>query len=289
MKIRIFENINGTEYESTWLPQMRADYDYIHKGLEDNGVNFTVSSEDPNELYPLKSSGKDDEESVNFFKDKIAKREPIDPIFVSKNNEILDGRKRHTAFKDDPSVKKIVCIKLMMDYKDAARILNKIQDKFEFEQNLNTGNPEAIKPLDDNGEVYPSTSDNTDTVDENLIEKPSDINTNTKKFTLYRSKPIQNNSKNGNFFLMDHQPRFDHQYDIEFHNLYEIPDEELGTDMFNTLAEKWLGNLDQLKEQSVKNALTYETYLNRRIHEEAKKKGFDGIKYGSKLIQSIKH
>ncbi len=169
----------------------------------------------------------------------------------------------------------------MLNYKDAARLLNKIQDKFEFEKGLDKGD-DVTNPLACN----PNNAE--EVVDENLISKSNSDSEKLKQHTLYRMKPIQNNSKTGNFFQMEHKPKHDHQYEIAFNNLHEIPDEELGEDPFMSLAEKWLGSTDQLKEQSVKNALTFETYLHRRIVEEAKKKGYDGIKYGSKFIQAIK-
>lgn len=250
MKRKLYEYVDN-KYQPMWLPQVSADHEYVTKSLDDDNIPYTVDTYNPTDLKPLQRDINVD--TKDFFSKKINNREPIDLIYIANGNEILDGHNRNSAYIENPSVSKIVCVKILMDYKDAARILNKIQDKFEWD---------GEKQLQE-----------------------TETNKNSVTMELYSNKPIDKRSKCGNFMIPDNKKGYDHKYEIEFDNLHDFNTES--NNPIEALAEEWLGNLNTLKEESVKHVLTYETYLLRKLAEEAKKRGYDGISYNNKIIQTI--
>ncbi len=262
-KRKIFEFYDN-KYQPVWLPQMRCSYDYILNKLQDLGVKYGIENLSTDDIHPLQNTI--NTETVDHFNNKINNKEAVEPIFISNNNEIMDGHHRYQAFKNANGIDKILTIKLYLDKKDAARILNKIQDRHEFENEIAT-----------DGQIEETELDNS-----------LDLPKKNKEMVVYRAKPIDNKSKSGNFFLMDKKPRYDHEYTLEFDNLYEIEDDYFGDkDPVTCLAEKWFGDLDTLKETATKNVLSFENYIYRKVATEAANRGYDGIKYGSKYIQAI--
>src|SRR5690606_26939046 len=100
----------------------------------------------------------------------------MNPIFISGDDEVLDGHHRLAAYISHPSYtdKEIACIKIMSDYKDAARILNKIQDLYDYQ---NKPTKKSFKEI-------------------------NQIQDGPKEFIAYRSEPIKEKSKSGNFFYL---------------------------------------------------------------------------------------
>ena len=247
-------------YKSSWLPQVTAPHDYVINGLKKESIGYSIENIDPISLKPIIEQINPN--SVEFLKSQMDNQQPIAPLYVSKDNDVLDGHNRLHAYKNNPSIIKVVCIKVLLDKNDASRVLNKIEDKYNWEQEL------------DAQPVLPE------------IEEVEEVK-NNKTLELYSSKPISKNTKSGNFLIDTIKPSFDNKYGIEFENLYEMSDEECGTNPIESLARKWFPNYEELKMEAVKNALTHETYVLRKIFNEAKKKGFDGIKYGSNFVQTI--
>jgi hypothetical protein len=250
MKRKLYEYVDN-KYQPMWLPQVSADHEYVTKSLDTDNIPYTIDTYNPTDLKPLQRDINID--TKEFFSKKINNREPIDLIYIANGNEILDGHNRNSAYIENPAINKVVCVKILMDYKDAARILNKIQDKFEWD---------GEKQLQE-----------------------TESNKNSVTMELYSNKPIDKRSKCGNFMIPDNKKGYDHKYEIEFDNLHDFNTEN--NNPIEALAEEWLGNLNTLKEESVKHVLTYETYLLRKLAEEAKKRGYDGISYNNKIIQTI--
>lgn len=278
-----------------WLLQNRkSDLPYVQEELGKKGVTCEMVELTPKELIPLQQKVK--KSKVDYFKDKIDNNLPLEPIFISKDNSILDGHHRAYAFMSDPSVKRVVCFKIYLDKDDAIQILNRIEDKFDFENNFNPHNSDFL-----NFDKFKSDSDDISDLntDEKLInqedEVPSDelMNFETVKFnpqtlTLYKNCPINTKSRTGDFLSTKPTKNFNHKYNISFNNLLEIDEEEIKNypSPIQYIVEKWFSDVN-LKEESVKQALTQEIYTYRKINEKANQLKIDGIKYGDRFVQTI--
>jgi hypothetical protein len=281
---------SSTSEKAMWLPQMKSGLSYVKNELEKQGIKHGMVKVAPKELIPLQANVK--KSKVEYFKEMVDGNQPLEPIFVSDDNHILDGHHRAYAFMNDPSVTAVVCLKLYMDANDAARVLNKIQDKYDFETNFN---PESDDLLTfDN--VAKTSQQFTDfdidkqgaIAEEDELVDFAAVKNNPKSITLYKSKPINQKSKTGDFLIPEQKRNFNHKYDINFENLYEIKDEDLQSyaSPIDYIVEKWFSGVN-MKEESVKHSLTQEMYTYRQINEKAKKMGFDGIKYGNKFVQIV--
>lgn len=273
-KRKIFENTDNT-IKPIWLPQMKADKGYILKELDGMGVKYSIISRKPTELKPQQKSV--NTETIDYFNNQINSKQPIDPIFVSQDDEVLDGHNRLFSYKSNPMIDNIVCIKIMLGLSDSARILNKIQDKFDWE-----------KEMGDNGVmVKPPVAVNEPVIAE-VKEEEAPVK-NKKEIKLYRETPIKANSKTGNFFLEKKNDKYKLENTIIFENLYEISDEEIsdGKNPIDYVLEKFGIDFNVMKEDSVKNGIKEDDYKLRKVCEMGKEKGYDGIKYGSKYIQAL--
>jgi len=249
--------------KQNWLPQVTADYNYLYKNLDANNVGYKIDAFNPHDLKPLTDNVNID--NVRGIKDTIINSQPIDYIIISKDNEVLDGHDRLFGFQSTPEVNKIFCVKIYADKHDAARILNKIQDKYNWENNLDAD--------------YNIKSDDI----QEDVEDPK----NAKSLTLYSSKPFAPNNKVGNLLIDKMKPEFKHAYQFEFENLYEMDDSECGDNPIESLGKKWFGDYDNFKMEAARAVLAFENYVMKRIYQEALNKGYDGIKYGTKFVQTI--
>lgn len=247
----------------SWLPQITADYDYLLNGLDSENVGFKLDKFKPTDLTPLTDNI--NTLNVQGIKDSIYNQKPVNPIIISKDNEVLDGHDRLFGFKSVPDISQVLCIKIYLDKHEASRILNKLEDKYNWE-----------KSLDDNFETQNSLS-------EEDVEEPK----NVKELTLYSNKPLTANKHIGNFLLQKENQSYKHPYSISFENLFEMDDAECESNPIETLGRRWFFNYDDFKVEAAKSVLTHENYILKKIHSEAIKKGYDGIKYGSKFIQTI--
>lgn len=285
----------STSFEKPmWLPQMRCGVEYVKNELNKQGVKHGMVKVPPKELIPLQKNVK--KSKVEYFKEMVDSSQPIEPMYVSDDNSILDGHHRAFALMNDPLVSHAVCFKIYLDVKDSARVLNKIQDKYDFETNFN---PESDDVLNFDSFKGSEQFHNFD-IDSNLgstqvkeepIDETMDFSTvknNPKTVTLYKSKEINTKAKTGDFLIPEQKKNFNHKYDIQFENLYEIKDEEIKdfASPIEYIVEKWFKGIN-MKEESVKHALTQEIHTYRQINEKAKKLGYDGIKYGTKFVQIV--
>jgi hypothetical protein len=347
MRDYIFENIN--KQKDIWLPQMKAPVDYIMNQLTENGIKHNLVDLKPKELIPLQKNVS--RSKVIEYKNMIDTNVEVPPIYIADDNEILDGHHRGYAFMQDPSIQTVKCLKLYMDFKDASRILNQIQDRFDFINGDNMGddllsfqtyqepnfvtnpvsntspimntpsnvNTETLKPITDvdptpNNNPIPYTdqinpkdrvdqtqNDNEVDIDESKTIRNDNgghddgemmdynqVRNNKKALLLYKNRPIDQKAKTGDFLNQTKEKGLKHEYNVDFDNLYEIDDNEINKykTPIDCILEKWFNGMN-LKEESVKNLMTQEVYAYRIINEKAKKLGYDGIKYGSKLVQIV--
>lgn len=250
-----------------WLPQVSAPFDYITKELKSEEVPYSIYNISNTELKPLQKEVNPD--TVEFFKGVFKRNSKKYPIFVSGDNEILDGHNRFVAHKMVKGEEKpITCFKIDCDSKCAARVLNKIQDKFEFEKKFNN-KTEPISKFLNQPEIgwYDISKD--------------------CEYTGFRDKPIKEKSETGNFFHLIKKEGMK-QYKIHFDKLMILPSEcnENGKLPQYWLAEKLLPNKD-FEVVAMNNGLSLQAAMNKEIVKKCKEMGFDGINYGDKVVQTL--
>lgn len=269
------------------LPQISAPVDVVVKKLDEEGVNYEYIRVNPNELKNLNVS------QGFTFSDDVERAKPSDtnPIWLDNENNICDGHHRYIFAVTDELP--LTAIKIDLDFKDACRLLNKIQDIYEYEQQVKLEEVEAQDIINANNEANGgvSYSEFLKSLEENnalvQAEKPSK---NDKSIIAYRRDPIKENSAVGNFFTINPVEGFS-RYQIDFENLLET--NALGIEYKDSqepvdiLAKIWFPNInfEKLSEQYDIPSLNLK---NKAIAEKARVLGYDGIKYGNALIQGLK-
>jgi hypothetical protein len=293
----------------SWMAQVTAPHQYILDNLDKMGVGYKMDNVDPTKCKPMQE--KIDTEKVKFFKEKIDNNQPLEPTYIAGDDEILDGHHRAFSFTEHPEVETMTAIKIYAEYKDAMRLLNQLQDRYEFEQEFNSGQmqPMGMLPADqgqgENGVAGDVVVAEEEEEDEQLpteapVEaEPSNAGTdryvsydsvgkNKQVLTLYKAKPLNDKAKTGDFLVMEKKPGFTVEYTLEFENLELVPSEEIENEALPTeaLLKKWMPDAD-LQAEASKQGLMYPIYLSREINRMAQQKGIDGVQYGDLFVQVI--
>lgn len=267
-------------YKPRFLPQVHAPYDVVLEKLDDEDVDYSSVEVDPNELTPMQGiTFSDDVGNVSIEDNK--------PIWISSDNSVLDGHHRWVrALLDDV---KLLAIKINMDKKDACRVLNKIQDIYEYEQNQGLEEVQVQDTInffgDDENQFLNSMEEDNMKMGEN--EKPS---RNDKTVLAYRRDPIKENSVVGNFFTLKEVEGYD-KYEIDFENLLDTNSLGItykdGQEPVDILAKNWFPNInfEKLGKEHNIPAINIKT---KAVAKKAKMMGYDGIKYGNSIIQGLK-
>ena len=266
------------QYKPLYLPQVNAPADYVLNQLKDNGVSCTQVETKPNKLTPMQGI---------VFSDTLGKfdEKNINPIWISNDNSIVDGH--HRWVKSMMAGKPILAYKVNLNGKDAARILNKIQDIYEYEQQQKMEEVISQDPINNSNRID-SEGDNDFIY--NLEEmKPS--KKNNLKIMAYRKEPLKKGSVIGNFFILDSTKGYD-KYEIEFDNLLNTNDLGIvisnGENPIDALVSVWFPNVDFEKLSKEHNNAPIENLKMKAITERAKRLGYDGIKYGDIMLQGLK-
>lgn len=254
-------------YKPKWLPQVNAPYEYVVGGLNKDGIEYEEGEVHPSELKPLQ--GIISYEKVGDMGDEL------DPIWLSINNEILDGHHRYG--KALIINKPIKYIKLKLNYKDAARALNKIQDIHEYENN------EDLEEVVSQDIINMKNDPN---IDDEMGQKLLSDNKGKKvRLEAYRKNKVVENSPTGNFFTQQKRDGYK-KYTIDFDNLLDASD--FGVDKFER------GELPTYKllkiivpDVNVKYPFDKQAAINKTVANVLKKLGYDGVKYGDIMIQSF--
>jgi len=267
-----------------FLPQMSMPADEIVGKLDEEDIDYDYIQVEPSELNP----------SQGFtFSDDVGKSEidDMNPIWLDQDNNVLDGHHRWVKASLDGVPLK--AIKINMNNKDACRLLNKIQDVFDYTQQQRMEEEVAQDVLNANNQANGGVSYNEylQTLEEDNIlvqqEKPSK---NDQVLIAYRRDPIKENSVIGNFFTISPIEGFA-KYQIEFDNLLDtnalgvqFKDSQIPAEV---LAKIWFPhvNFEKLSEEYDVPALNLK---NKAIAEKARHMGYDGIKYGDTLVQGLK-
>jgi hypothetical protein len=265
------------------LPQISMPTDLILKKIDEEGVDYDYIRVNPKDLNPLQAF---------TLSDEVEKAVPDDnnPIWLDKDMNILDGHKRMVYALTDNL--QLTAVQIDMNAKDACRLLNKIQDIYEYEQQQQLEEVEAQDAINANNERSGgvSYSEFLKSLEENNIgaqtEKPTK---NDQSIIGYRKDPLKENSVNGNFFTTNPIEGFD-RYQIDFENLLDThalgveykdsqnPVDILSKIWFPNINFEKLGELHKIEPVKIKY---------KAIAEKARTMGYDGIKF-EKIIWGLK-
>jgi len=265
------EKILNRKLKPMWLPQMNAPYDYIVKNLDKNGVDWKEEHVKSSSITPTQDITTSD--AVNFFSNKLNNNEKIDPVYISSNNEILDGHHRFAAYLNPSHAdKKIRCIKIMLGNQDSARILNKIQDVYDATVGNNGQQNNVENPQDINGRM--DGIDKLTTYEENY------------KCIGYRVGDVVNNSMSGNFFDLEKKDAHEKKFSIELTKVIIFNDDKLNLKLPTETFMMAIYPNNNLMEDAKKVNMDYAKFLNRAAVQYAKSKHCEGILYCGKILQT---
>jgi hypothetical protein len=271
-------------YKPRFLPQVSAPYTIMLQKLDDDGVDYDIVEIDPNELEPLQGITFSDEvENVNL--------NDMNPIWMSNNNKVLDGH--HRMVRGLLDNKKLKAIRINLNEKDAARVLNKIHDIYEYEQAHGMEETTNDEVINDENQASAGVSQSeflASLEEDNMTIQQEKSEGNEKTIIAYRKEPIKKNSVVGNFFTLNPIDGFT-KYQIDFDNLLDT--NELGVTYkdgqqpVDILAKIWFPHINFEKISSQYNTDS-NNIKSKAIAEKAMKLGYDGVKYGDKIIQGLK-
>lgn len=273
-------------YKPHHLPQVSAPYIYVLNKLKDEGIKYKIGKTDPNKLQPMQGL-------VSL--DKISKIDPkkIKPVWISKDNKVLDGHHRYGCALSNEVM--LPYFQIMLPALDAARTLNKIQDIFEYEDKIKI--EELTHTTSVNNLNEPATQDFLSGIEEEMKDDQEILHSGSeekvgrkkRKIFAYRQQPINEKSTIGNFFSVKPVDGYT-KYEIEFDNLLDTDKlgvSAQGQNPIKVLADVWFPHIkfDKIAKKYKMNA---DHLMNRAIAEKATKMGYDGIKYGDIIIQGLK-
>lgn len=275
-KLEENENIMESQRIGTpmYLPQISAPYTEVLADLDKNNIGYEESEMNPNDLNPLQKL---------TFSDRVDNVDINKPIWVSNKNDVLDGHHRliKAIFNNIP----IKVIRIKLNTNDACRVLNKFQDIYEYSKQLKF-EEDINDTINNYNDKDNELSDYITSLEE---EGKDDGESNKVKIVAYRKEPIKENSVVGNFFVLEPMKEYN-KYEIEFDNLLDTDilglsykDGQLPVDV---LAKTWFPNIN-FEKIAANNGVDSIKVKNRAVAEKAKKLGYDGIKYGDKLLQGI--
>lgn len=272
-------------YKPPHLPQLSAPYDIILEKLRENDVNYQLIEVNPEELEASQGI---------VFSDEVSGVEINDsnPIWVDDNLTIIDGH--HRFIKALSTNTPLIAIKININHKDACRLLNKIQDIYEYEELHGLEEVQAQNAINTENDIDSDGSSRMDFLsileDTNSQIQINEPTLNPKTVQGYRKDDINDNSVVGNFFLLKPIEGFD-KYEIEFDNLLDT--EELGlsfkTDQepVDIIAKFWFPNVNFEKMSEIYGT-TSNNIKNKAVAEKARTMNYDGIKFGESYVQGLK-
>ncbi len=266
------------------LPQINANVDTVVKKLDEEGIDYDYIQVNPNDLKVSQGfTFSDDVEKANL--------DDMNPIWLSDDNTICDGH--HRMIKALMDNKLITAIKVKMNFKDTCRLLNKIQDIYDYDEQRKMEEVITQDAINTDNQRNSGITDSKflSSLEEDNVNIQNEIpSKNQTTIIAYRKEPIKENSVIGNFFTLNPIDGFN-KYEIDFDNLLDTND--LGLTYKDSqipaevLAKVWFPhvNFEKISEQYNIPSINIK---NKAIAEKAHRMGYDGIKYGDKLIQGLK-
>lgn len=271
-------------YKPKFLPQINAPYNIIVDKLNDDGIACSIEEANPNDLNVSQGI---------VFSDEIQKTNVNDnhPIWIDNSNNVIDGHHRLIkAIYDDIPIK---VIKVNLNFKDACRVLNKIQDIYDYE------NHHEIEEIVNNDIINDFNSADSEVSQEEFLATLEEDNTIvqsenpnekiSKTLVGYRKDDINKNSVVGNFFLLEPVDGY-YKFEIEFENLLDTNNFGIsykeGQIPVDILAKTWFPhiNFEELGERYKTEPINLKS---KAVAHKAQSLGYDGIKYGDKIIQGL--
>lgn len=260
------------------LPQVNAPYNIVIDKLDDEGINYEIIDVDPNTLNASQGVVLSDVVSN-------VKNDNKNPIWVDTDNNVLDGHHRFVkALVDDSSIR---IVKIGMSNKDACRLLNRIQDIYDYDEQ------QGMEEVVTQNIINANNDSDGDASYAEFLESLEDINETSKNpqmIKAYRKGGIMENSTIGNFFTLNPSEGFD-EYEIDFENLLDTDDLDINYSEKKTpievLCSVWFPHIN-FDDLSKKQGVDVMNLKNKAVSEKARKNGYDGIKYGDKLLQGFK-
>jgi hypothetical protein len=277
--------IMNIKHKSNYLPQISAPYTIVLDKLDDNGINYEMVDVNSDMFKTIQGITISDVVQNMIVDDK-------NPIWISNDNKILDGC--HRLANSMLNEKKIKAVKVDLNEKDACRILNKIQDIYEYEQAKNIEEIVGNDVINDENDIENNYTDRQEFLAA-LEEDNSTIDSeNSKKnettIIAYRKEPIKENSVVGNFFMLNPIEGYD-KYEILFDNLLNTDDFGVtykeSQNPIDILAKIWFPNIN-FEKISAKYNTSPDNLKSKAIAEKANKLGYDGILYENKILQGLK-
>jgi hypothetical protein len=266
-------------YKPYFLPQVNAPYEDVLQKLDEEGISYELVEITPDDLNASQGL---------TFSDEVANvtLDDTNPIWLADENKILDGH--HRWVKAMMENKPIKAVHIKLNEKDAARALNKIQDIYEYEQS------QGLEEVEMQGAInYYGDDENqflTSLEEDNMALQAEKPEKNDKILIGFRKEPINERSVVGNFFTLEPINGFD-KYEIAFDNLLDTNELGIaykdGQEPVDILAKIWFPNVnfEKISENYNMPSVNLKT---KAIAEKAMKLGYDGIKFGDKLIQGLK-
>jgi len=278
------------------IPNISMPYTEVIKKLQDENMEYKLITIDPIYLKPLNKV-------ING--NKISKFDNNDdPIYITEDLNIIDGHYRvANALSNNKMIK---AVRILDTLENALRVLNKIQDIFDYEKQrnleevaaqdyINDFNDQDSGIKNDDNEVADGINGNYNFI--SLLEKDlynnenADNLKNKQKLIGYRKSPINEKSNIGNFFLLNPNDEYNNKFEIEFENLLDLSNWELNDDNQNNpieiLSLLWFPNID-FNVLSVQYGVPTINLINKAITEKAKMMNYDGIRYNDKILHALK-
>ncbi|MFW6219959.1 MAG: hypothetical protein ACOC33_03890 [bacterium] len=271
-------------FQPKYLPQIKLPHEVVMEKLSTDGIDSELVYLNPNEVEPIQGF---------TFNDKVYNEyDPNDaePAWVSNNDRILDGH--HKFVSALKSKKPFKCVKIDLDEKNAIRVLNRIQDIYEYEEQLNMEEVVSQDIINMENEIDSGIEEDfLKMLDEANIENESGTTEgNQQTIMAYRKGPIKEESIIGNFFIVEPIEGYE-KYEIDFDNLLDTNDLGIeyksGQVPTDVLARNWFPNIN-FERLSKPFGIPVNNLKNKAIAEKARKMGYDGIKYGDIMIQGLK-
>lgn len=258
------------KFKPLYLPQISAPFSIVFNELKNRDIGYKLVDSNISDITPSQGI---------VFSDKINSIESdnIKAIFLSKENKLLDGHHRYgSAISNGKD--KIKSVVINLPFNDAIRILNQIQDLYDYELKLKN-------------DIESNKKNNFLSFINDSVGKKIN-NAKKKKITGYRQTPINKNSKIGNFFMLAKDENNSLvEYSIEFESLLDTDDLGIifkkSKSPVETLCDLWFPNID-FNKLSSEFGVDKNLLLNRAVAEKAMKLGYDGIKYGDILLHGLK-
>ncbi len=268
---------NANIYKLKTHPQISAPFKFITTQLNDLQYPYEVVGVKPEDLKPTQPFV--DNDQVASMADMLRTDGEFKPIWISQNNDILDGHHRYAAHMLTYPEGNIAvpAIRLLCNTKKALEILGNIEEEFK-KTKLKHSQSKILHVL---GEE-----------DDSMYLPSKKFPTKKETVQAYRREPMKK-AITGNWFFLTKPSNEYKGFNITFTNLLSTDaiDKKIGScknasDCVKGLFQLWYPSLN-IKEKAKESGMSENSFINAIVAERARIEGIDGIKYGNKLLQSI--